>query len=33
MNRAMSIADGTSEIKRNQIAEGILAPSRDPLIR
>jgi hypothetical protein len=30
---ALSIADGTSEIKRNQIAERILALSRDPLIR
>ncbi len=33
MNRAMSIAGGTSEIKRNQIAERILALPRDPLIR
>src|SRR5712691_3309073 len=32
MNRAMSIAGGTSEIKRNQIAERILDLPRDPLI-
>jgi len=32
-NRSMSIAGGTSEIKRNQIAERILGLPRDPLIR
>jgi alkylation response protein AidB-like acyl-CoA dehydrogenase len=33
MNRGMSIAGGTSEIKRNQIAERMLGLPRDPLIR
>ena len=32
-NRSLSIAGGTSEIKRNQIAERILGLPRDPLIR
>ena len=33
MHRGMSIAGGTSEIKRNQIGERIAGLPRDPLIK
>jgi alkylation response protein AidB-like acyl-CoA dehydrogenase len=33
LHRGMSIAGGTSEIKRNQIGEHILGLPRDPLIK